>query len=251
MWEQSVLAPASPPAVTAHVDTLLWPDEATKQRLLSGDFTRFDTIAVSACWQKNGMTGKQAGETSHKIGALFRDQPGQWKRQITAALVCMGIPEAILLPLDWQHTRHPDRKKGYAHQMASYKYFSWVTPKESEYNTLSSLPYYADTPEHLLLKVAWKPYLNFSFPERVRDIFGLSRVPVGLWALLGLGSFIFMLARGNILSGILFIGLFLLLFFSFYSVNIPSIRYSYLTILLYFAAFAAATTLSHKQRPAP
>ena len=243
MWQDSVFAPATPPSVIAYVDTLPWPDEATKQRLLSGDFTRFDTIAISLCWHKNEMTKEQAEKVSQKIATLFRDQPGQWKKQITAALICMGIPEARLLPLDWQHTRQPDRKKGYAHQMGSYRFFSWVAPDKSQYNALSSLPYFHDGPEHLLMKAAWQPYLNFSSSERLRDILRLSRVPPGFWALLGLAACIFMLKRGNIVPGVLFVGSFLLLFFSFYSVNIPGFRYSYLAFPLYFTAFAAATVM--------
>ena len=243
MWQDSVFAPATPPVVTAYVDTLSWPDEATKQRLLSGDFSRFDTIAVSVFWQKIGIARKQAFNISKKIGTLFLEQPGQWKKQITAALVCMGIPEARLLPLDWQHTRQPDRKKGYARQMGSYKFFSWVAPDKSQYNALSSLPYFHDGPEHLLMKAAWQPYLNFSSPERLRDPLGLSRISPGFWALLGLAACIYMLKRGDILPSALFIGSFLLLFFSFYSVNIPSIRYSYLAFPLYFTAFAAAMVM--------
>ena|GEM_PF-5436037 len=243
MWQHSVFASATPTTVTAYVDTLPWPDETVKQRLFSGEFSRFDTIAVSNSWHEAGMTRKQSESVSRKIGALFLEQPGQWKRKINAALVCMGIPEVIRwLPINWQHRRQPDRKQLYAHQVNSYRYFSWVSPSEPEYNSLSSLPFFHDGPEHLLFKEAWQPYLNFSSHERARDILGLSRVPLGLWALLGLGASIFMLSHGRILQFALFAGIFLLLFFSFYSVNIPSIRYAYLAILLYFAAFATAIT---------
>jgi hypothetical protein len=243
MWQYSVFAPATPSTVTAYVNTLPWPDEAVKQRLLSGDFSRFDTIDTSVHWQKNGMTREQSFAASQKIGALFLEQPGQWKRRTTAALVCMGIPEATWLPLAWQHRRQPDREAMFAHQMTMYRYFSWVNPSEAQYNQLSSLPYFHDGPEHSLMKAAWQPYLNFSSSERARDLFGLSRVPLGLWALLGLGACTFLLIRGNILPGTLFTGVFLLLFFSFHFTNVPSIRYSYLGILLYFAAFAASTTV--------
>ena len=76
----------------------------------------------------------------------------------------------------------------------------------------------------------------------MRDVLGLSQAPLGIWALLGLGACIFMFARGNILPCVLLIGVFLLLFFSFYTVNIPSIRYSYLALLLYFVSMAIAAS---------
>jgi hypothetical protein len=83
---------------------------------------------------------------SHNCATLFLEQSGQWKKRITAALVCMGIPEAVYLPLDWQHERQPEREKSYIHQVTHYRYLSWVAPNESQYNQLSSLPYFHDGP---------------------------------------------------------------------------------------------------------
>jgi hypothetical protein len=240
MWQHSVFAPATPPAAQAYIDTLSWPDEIVKQRLISGDFSRFDTIAASEHWHKNGLTRPQAEAASNKIGALFLDQPGVWKRRITAALICLGVPEAAWLPASWQHGRQPDRQKMYTHQINSYRYFSWAAPSEETYNALSSLPYFHDGPEHSLMKEAWRPYLNFASPERARDILGLSKAPLGLWALLGLGACIFMFARGHIFPGALCVGIFFFFFFSFYMVNVSSICYSYLALLLYFSAFSTA-----------
>jgi hypothetical protein len=243
MWVVSVNAPAVPPAAAAYADTVSWPDEGVKQRLLSGEFSRFDAIAAGEHWHKNGLTRAEAEAESLKIGNLFLDQPGQWKRRITAALICLGVPEAAWLPVSWQHRRQPDRAKMYAHLMEHYKYLSWVAPSEATYKALSSLPYFHDGPEHLLMKEAWRPYLNFTSPERARDILGLSKVPLGLWAALGLGAGIFMFRRGYKLPGALFVGIFLALFFSFYLANMPGIRYSYLALLLYLAAFSTALAL--------
>ena len=249
MWDDSIHSPATPAAVTAYADTLPWPDEATKQRLFSGDFRRFEAIAVSSCWAKSGMTKKQAMDTAQKISTLFREQPGQWKRQLTAALVCMGIPEATLLPRQWQHGRHPELEKERTFRRGGdSKYFSWITPDEPFYNTLTSMPWFPDTPGHSLFKAAWKPYLKFSTPERVKDIFGLSHIPLGIWALLGLGACVFMLARGNTFPGILFTGLFLIFFSLFYSINIPMDRYSYHAVLLYFTAISTAVAMQQKKK---
>lgn len=241
MWQSSVFAPSAPPAVKAYVDTLSWPDESVKQRLLGGTFTRFDTVDTSIHWHDSGLTKQQAFALSQTIASLFDKQPGIWKRRISAALTCMGLAGERWLPIHWQHRRQPDPETSYQHQISAYKYFSWIAPDEKQYTALSSMPYYNDGPEHNLLKDAWKPYLNFSSPEWLRDVFFLAMVAPYCWFLLALLAFLFLLFRKQYLICGLLSCNFFAIFLVFYATNIPSIRYSYLPILLYITTLAIST----------
>ena len=247
MWQSSVFAPSAPPAVKAYADTLSWPDESVKQRLLDGNFTRFDTVATSIHWHDLGLSKQQAFALSQTIASLFDEQPGIRKRRISAALTCMGISGERWLPVTWQHRRQPDSEILYQHQIKSYKYFSWISPNANQYNALSSMPYYNDGPEHSLLKDAWRPYLDFSSPERLRDIFFLAMVAPFCWFLLALLAFSFLLFRKQYLICSLFFLNFSMAFFVFYTVNVPSLRYGYLAILLYMTTFAASTIFFTKR----
>lgn len=247
MWQTANFAPRTSPAVTAYVNTLSWPNEKTKQHLLNGKFSRFDTIAASVHWQEAGMTRQEANAASLHIAALFNAQHKMWKTKTGAALICMGVPNTWL-PTAWRPGRVKNPEQLQQRQEDAYRFFSWVAPDEKRYAHQSSLPYYHNSPEHELLKQAWRPYLNFSSPERSRDIFYLSAVPPVAWAVLGAISILVLALSGKGLCAALAGLNFLALLAVFYTAGIPGVRYVYLPLLLYLSSIAMMAALLPQRR---